>query len=252
MITGSPESKFRGVGEGKGGDAFRLLRSHTSALESRRPRISLSRCQPICLTNFSRFATDNDELHSALSTEHPAPPAQYLAERESNDHARAIMLARCCGRPVCVVTPSQASLCFAPYLHLSGEQVGYASLQWLSSPCPITTQKCPGNASSNFRQNQRQRIRKSERLFISPDFLLTSHPSKDGMSPTSNLQVIMSSQSSQPFRDIRKYLQDYLRHQLRKEWQLSPTLPVGLTPDQNQERPEAIHAGGSCSGIADA
>jgi len=135
---------------------------------------------------------------------------------------------------------------------LSGGQVGYASLQWLSSPCPITTQKCPGNASSNFRQNQRQRIRKSERLFISPDFLLTSHPSKDGMSPTSNLQVIMSSQSSQPFRDVRKYLRDYLRHQLRKEWQLSPTLPVGLTPDQNQERPEATHAGGSCSGIADA
>jgi hypothetical protein len=54
------------------------------------------------------------------------------------------------------------------------------------------------------------------------------------------------------FRDARKYLRDYLRHQLRKEMQLSSTLPVGLTPDQNQERPEAIHAGGSCSGIEDA
>jgi hypothetical protein len=32
----------------------------------------------------------------------------------------------------------------------------------------------------DFRQNQRQRIRKSERLFISPDFLLTSHPARMG------------------------------------------------------------------------
>jgi hypothetical protein len=58
------------------------------------------------------------------------------------------------------------------------------------------------------------------------------------------------------FRDVRRYVRDYSTYGTsfakKCSSHLSPTLPVGLTPDQNQERPEAIHAGGSCSGIADA
>jgi hypothetical protein len=40
-----------------------------------------------------------------------------------------------------------------------------------------------------------------------------------------------------------------LQHELDQRELTFNSVPVGRTPYQNQERPEAIHAGESCSGI---
>lgn len=145
MITGCPESKFS--------DAFRRLQSHTSALKSRLPRIIVSRCHPICLTKIEQVCLpahschghdDGTALRCACPQQRSTGLVLYFVLRR-NDHARTIMLLTPAADRS--VTPA---LCFVPYLHLSGEQAACASLQWLSWSCPITTQKCPGNASSTF------------------------------------------------------------------------------------------------------
>jgi hypothetical protein len=122
------------------------------------------------------------------------------------------------------------------------------------SVVPNHHSEVPWKHKLNFRQNQRQRMRKSGRSFISPDFLLTSHPARMECFPQPfyRLSCLLNLLNVQGHPQIPSRLLLVRAAPASQEMQLSPTLAVGLTPDQNQERPEAIHAGGSCFGIEDA
>jgi hypothetical protein len=63
-------------------------------------------------------------------------------------------------------------------------------------PPPNNLPEVPWHRKLNLRQNQRQRMSNSGRPFISPDFILTRLPSKDGMIPVLVLCILQVSKDS--------------------------------------------------------
>lgn len=62
-------------------------------------------------------------------------------------------------------------------------------------PPPNNLPEVPWHRKLNLRQNQRQRMSNSGRSFISPDFILTRLPNKDGMVPIFILRILQADEA---------------------------------------------------------